>query len=654
MEDAPLLVGRTFTDVLRSLSITALAKVGSNADTYLDIEVRFGSTPPVDLGEALELPGAAWIAGGDQPWVGQSLETHDGTDAASSGAINHKEQSYVETTLTGPGTLAFWWRVSSESGYDFLSFLSDGLVVESISGEQAWRRLSSFLPAGRHTLRWRYSKDGSVVAGSDRAWLDQVTFTPTNGVSVNDMFGDRTVVQSSTTLLAASDLGATKEVGEPNHAGNPGGASVWWTWTARTTGTASIDTMGSSFDTLLGVYTGTSVDNLTLIAANDDSNGGLTSAATLAVVAGTTYQIAVDGYGAASGNIRLSITPPTPVNDLFAERVTVPGGSAVVSGSNVGATKESGEPNHGGNTGGTSVWWSWTAPASGATSITTVGSSFDALLGVYTGPSVSSLTLVAGNGDRGGDLTSAVTITAIAGTTYQIAVDGDGGASGNIRLSITPPTPANDLFADRITVPGNSTVMTGSNVGATEESGEPNHGGNTGGKSVWWSWTAPTSGIMQLTTDGSSFDTLLAVYTGSSVSSLTLIGGDDDSGQGTASAVRFVTTAGTTYQIAVDGYSRQSGTIRLNLRALAPLRLSSILRRSDGICRIWIESSDSTAIDPIRIRTVDVHATTNIAQPLAGWTRLTNSLKAANGLLWVDDPAASSLSMRFYCVSERP
>jgi hypothetical protein len=92
---------------------------------------------------------------------------------------------------------------------------------------------------------------------------------------------------------------------------------------------------------------------------------------------------------------------------------------------NVAATKETGEPNHAGNAGGTSVWWNWTAPASGTATIMTANSSFDTSLGVYTGSSVSALTPIASNNDvSGSDKTSTVVFSAVGGTTYRIAVDG--------------------------------------------------------------------------------------------------------------------------------------------------------------------------------------------------------------------------------------
>lgn len=125
-----------------------------------------------------------------------------------------------------------------------------------------------------------------------------------------------------------------------------------------------------------------------------------------------------------------------PANDNFANAQVISGSSGTTTGSNVGATKESGEPNHAGNAGGASVWYRWTAPSSGTATIDTIGSNFDTLLAVYTGSAVNSLTLIASNDDiGGGNVQSRVTFTATSGTTYQIAVDGYGGATGNITLN---------------------------------------------------------------------------------------------------------------------------------------------------------------------------------------------------------------------------
>lgn len=125
--------------------------------------------------------------------------------------------------------------------------------------------------------------------------------------------------------------------------------------------------------------------------------------------------------------------------------------------------------------------------------------------------------------------------------------------------------PVNDNFANSVTLFGNSISTTGTIVGATGEAGEPNHAGvSLPLNSVWWSWTAPSTGNVSINTFGSPYDTTLGIYTGLALSSLTTIASNDDA-NGLQSAVSFTATAGTTYQIAVDGYSGSTGPFNLNL-----------------------------------------------------------------------------------------
>ena len=134
----------------------------------------------------------------------------------------------------------------------------------------------------------------------------------------------------------------------------------------------------------------------------------------------------------------------------------------------------------------------------------------------------------------------------------------------SISMDVPCPPPNNDDFADAQTISGNYGTVAGSNACATKETGEPNHAGNGGGASVWYKWAASFSGRVVISTGGSNFDTLLAVYTGSSVGSLSTIASNDDGGPGTTSQVSFTTSAGTTYKIAVDGYSGHQGNLVLS------------------------------------------------------------------------------------------
>ncbi len=343
----------------------------------------------------------------------------------------------------------------------------------------------------------------------------------------------------------------------------------------------------------------------------------------------------------------------SPPNDNFDKAIILGGSLSTAIGTNTIATKETGEPNHAGDRGGASVWWRWTAPQTGTVRVTTDGSTFDTTLGVYTGSTVADLTHVASDDDSGVGANSALSFTATVGTTYRIAVDGYAGATGIVRLGIALPA-ANDAFANRIPTPSLSGAVLGHNIGATKEPGEPVHGGRTGGKSVWWSWRASRSGQVSMNTHGSSFDTLLGVYTGSAVSGLTTVAANDDSGSGLTSAVNFSALAGETYQIAVDGYSGETGEVQLNIVPAGLLRVSELQRLPNGIFRIWIANADGTALNAAQLPVIEVYATTNLTQPLSAWTRLSGSPVAANGKVYLDDPAARNLPMRFYRVELQP
>jgi hypothetical protein len=295
-----------------------------------------------------------------------------------------------------------------------------------------------------------------------------------------------------------------------------------------------------------------------------------TSTAGLAPGDYTCYAVAYDSANVASNSASAALTVLAPAsgNDSFAAGTVLVGTAASVTGTNVNATKESGEPLIAGNTGGKSVWYTWTAPSSGKVSLNTAGSNFDTMLEVFTGNSVSALTPIAANDDVSRyNLTSALTFTAVAGTTYHIAVDGYGGASGSIALNLSETAaPVNDAFANATQLVGRGITWNGTNIGATVETGEPYQLGMRGGASVWFTWTATTSGSVSVNTAGSSFDTVLAVYTGTSLSGLTTVAANDDASYGTlTSRVTFNAVAGTTYHIAVDGYYAAMGSIVLNL-----------------------------------------------------------------------------------------
>jgi hypothetical protein len=132
------------------------------------------------LGVAVDNTTLPWATLGNAPWQAQGTVWMVGGSALQSGAIADLQDSIVQTTVTGPGLLTYRWRVSSESGYDVLTFGFDGWDQWYMSGESGWQQQSWFIPEGTHVLTWTYRKDGSIAAGSDAGWLDEVIFTPGN------------------------------------------------------------------------------------------------------------------------------------------------------------------------------------------------------------------------------------------------------------------------------------------------------------------------------------------------------------------------------------------------------------------------------------------------------------------------------------------
>src|SRR5262249_20877504 len=160
-------------------------------------------------------------------------------------------------------------------------------------------------------------------------------------------------------------------------------------------------------------------------------------------------------------------------------------------GSTVIASREAGEPNHDGYPGVASIWWTWSAPAAGRAFITTIGNTFPALLGAYSGTSLASLSSVMnaayprtnfpgfsfGNFDIAGP------------ATYQIAADGESGQPhtiGGVDLGVIfYPQPANDNFNNRTPLNGTFLVLTGSVVAASQQVGEIVNGQSSGLRTLW-------------------------------------------------------------------------------------------------------------------------------------------------------------------------
>ena len=173
----------------------------------------------------------------------------------------------------------------------------------------------------------------------------------------------------------------------------------------------------------------------------------------------------------------------------------------------------------------------------------------------------------------------------LADATVDAITDPGPGTPNRLLFSAPLTPPANDQFAAATVLDlTGATPLAGSNVDATVEAGEPAHGPVSGGTSVWWSFVAPSHGTVTLSTEGSTFDTMLAVYTGASVNALASLATND--GPGNASAVSFRVEGGRSYHVAVDGGDGLTGSIVLGFTwapaSFVPLVPARLLESRSG------------------------------------------------------------------------
>jgi hypothetical protein len=346
-------------------------------------------------------------------------------------------------------------------------------------------------------LRWSAAVAVVAVGAAVLAVAPQASAAPAGGTPTcfvspkappNDCFDSPQTLTGASGEVAGDTTGASLDVGEP---GTKEGSSVWFQWTPASNGDTIIATRHSALDTVVNVYTGTALIDLVRVAGDDNGGPGLTSRVFFTATAGTTYRVQVFGNLQYVGPFQLQwgpFVPPTPpADDAFANATIISGPTGTTTGTTEGATKEIGEPDH---AAGVSVWLNWTSPNDGVTQFSTAGSEFDTLLGAYTGDKVDALSEVAFDDNTTGDTTSLIVIHATKGVTYHLLVDGSGGDYGEYHLAWQPVAIAtNDDRVNAQVLTGDEGTVTGSTVGTSKEPGEPDHAGDPGGASIWFSWT---------------------------------------------------------------------------------------------------------------------------------------------------------------------
>ena len=194
----------------------------------------------------------------------------------------------------------------------------------------------------------------------------------------------------------------------------------------------------------------------------------------------------------------------------------------------------------------------------------------------------------------------------------------------------TSPPPANDDLSGAQSVTGTSTSVNGTNRYATRQVGEPDHlplSGSLGEHSVWYSWTAPASGPVTMNTCTSSFDSVLAAYTGGSFGTMSQVASDDDAcdaPNAAGSRLSFNATGGTTYRIAVGGFtSAREGTFTLNVNLqdiikprvdrVKPTENAKGIAPRANVAAFFSEAMDAGSINTNTVKLFKKGATTPVA-----------------------------------------
>jgi hypothetical protein len=386
--------------------------------------------------------------------------------------------------------------------------------------------------------------------------LGLLVFDSVASAQINDNIANAVNIPSVPFADTLSNVDADTEAGEPlNTCGPDGLNSIWWKFTATSSGILAADTYGSDFDTILSVYR--VAGSLVEVGCSDDAGGGSQSEVTFSAQGGSTYYFRIVGHLGDEGDAVFNLEALFP--NTLAGAVVINSIPFTDSLSNVGASLEPSEATATcGTDGGNSVWWRYTAGFSGSIVADTDSSDFDTILSVHTGSS-HPLTEIACDDDGGSTAgQSRISFNVTGGTTYFFRVVGSGGEDGNARFRLR--TLPGDNLADARPASAFPFSDTLSTIGASMEDSEALPGCGSGGtNSVWWSYTPAQTDSLIVSTDSSGFDTILSIHTGSS-HPLAEEACDDDSGApGGRSRLGFKFLQGTTYYIRVAGFEGASG-----------------------------------------------------------------------------------------------
>lgn len=297
----------------------------------------------------------------------------------------------------------------------------------------------------------------------------------------------------------------------PDSTVGQGTGGVWWRWTAPADVVVQIDTLGSSFDTLLRVVDTNRFPRI-IQESDDDPLMIPASRVKFPANAGEVFLIGVLAeYTGDSGDIRLNLrtspwvkppSAPAPTNDLFSGRTILETGVKVL-GTTVGARREGQETLRGSRETNT-VWYRWTAPETGWAQMEVTSTNMDPVLTLYLdGTSILRLRRVATKDDNSlTDTSATMVVPVVAGTTYVLRVHGIGPVEGEFHLVVRSPVDApggtnspHDRLGLARVLSGDLVGFSGSSRTATADAAMQEALNLTGPvNGVWWRWTPDVDG----------------------------------------------------------------------------------------------------------------------------------------------------------------
>lgn len=399
--------------------------------------------------------------------------------AAQESALGTTVSFCIETT--GPGPFSYQWK---KNGVLLPGQTNQCLTVTNLALHDGG------------TYRATVANPGGALESEEGTLL-----IPLNTVPGADLFGNGTPIAAVTNSVRGASFAATREPGEPPHLGLSTSNSVWYTWRAPASGIVTFDTRGSTFDTLLAVYTGDDFSRLTLVASDDDSGGFHTSRLRWNAQAGVAYHVVIDGLTGETGtylcNWDLEITGArVPVFTLQPRSVSALAGGPVTF--RTAATDPRLELSF--------QWFRNGQLLPGATSSNlTIANVQPAHLGRYqvaVTNSVGRVSFSAAADLEIGPVPDVVSVDKIAETPV------GGGSGGGAADGFAPAS----VSAGTFSLAAGTIIQQRFFSSGTTDRCEPAHCGVAGGASRWFQLAATADGLCTIDTAGSDVNTVLAVY----------------------------------------------------------------------------------------------------------------------------------------------